>query len=588
MTPSKWTQLHVSKELCQALVKQGFCEPTPIQEVAIPCVIKDKKDVLGAAVTGSGKTLAFAIPIIDDILKSRTDKKTRSVHGVILTPTRELAAQIKKHIDDVGQHVNIKTACVVGGLSLEKQQRLVSKFKPDIIVATPGRLWDFLQKADECKHEPYLTKDNIKRVPFLVIDEADRMTEKGHFEDLTKIAYLLNNRIDVVDEDGVEIVEEMVDGTFEKLIDLECVDENGNPVDLPDEEDEDDEPLSCSRRTLIFSATLTFVHDGPQRIHKPVKGKKGKKDATHDKLSSIISFFGLDTNKVKIIDLTTKGIGKPSSDRLTEYSIPCKKEEKDNYLYYLLEEFTDKKVMVFCNSKDCLRRLVSVLKLLNLPPIALHADLDQKRRMKAIESFTSRSSGILLASDVAARGLDICDVDLVVHYQVPRTTETYVHRSGRTARGVKTGSTVVFVDSTEGYYYDKLIKAVNHGNQLDLLPVKEDVLQDLKRRVSLARQIDIFEHKFKKKHDDESWFSKMAKAADIEIDDRDDLRAKYTNEDEKNSLKLITMKRTLKAMLANHSRVPKVRIMDGFILNGSAKSKRGEFCCLALLRLPSE
>jgi ATP-dependent RNA helicase DDX24/MAK5 len=578
MAMSKWSKLHVSDQLCQALEKQGFVEPTPIQEVAIPAVIKHNKDVLGAAVTGSGKTLAFAVPIIEFVLSNRNGRDNPSCQGLVLTPTRELAAQIKKHIDDVGQHLDIKTACVVGGLSLQKQQRLVSKFKPDIIVATPGRLWDFIQESNTSRHEPYLTTTNIKRVPFLVIDEADRMTEKGHFEDLTKIADLLNNQADKgLDEDGVD--ESMEDGSFSRLLDLECVDEEGNVINDPGSEvREVEQPETITRRTLIFSATLTFVHDVSSKRNKSTRNKKKQKEATYDKLSNMISFFGLDTDEIKVIDLTTKGIGKPSSDKLAEYSIPCKKEDKDNYLYYLLKEPLNKKVIVFCNSKDCLRRLASVLKLLNIPPIALHADLDQKRRMQAIESFSSSSTSILLASDVAARGLDICDVDVVVHYQVPRTTETYVHRSGRTARGVKTGTAVVFVEPSEGYYYDKLITAVNGGKQFDLFPVKEDHLRLLSDRVKLAQQIDIFEHRFKRKRDDESWFSKMARAADIAFDDRDDLRAKYSDQDEKNKTKLITMKRSLKAMLSNQTVTTALKIMDGRLLKGPLSDNRnGEF-----------
>ena len=462
----------------------------------------------------------------------------------------------------------------MGGLSIQKQQRLVSKFKPDIVVATPGRFWEFVQSSHHSKHKPYLTTASLKRLAFLVIDEADRMTEKGHFEDLEKIADLLHQD----DNDSPEGDLDNLDN-FENLVDLECIDENGNPVEdtyVSDEESSNSASEKIHRRTLIFSATLTFVHDAPERIkNKMPRKKKQKKDPSMDKLSNMISFFGLDTNNVKIIDLTSKGIGKPSADKLTELSVICSKEEKDLYLYYLLTEFAGKKIIVFCNSKDCLRRLTSILKNLKESPVSLHADLDQKRRMKAIESFTQSSSKVLIASDVAARGLDISNIDLVVHFQVPRTTETYVHRSGRTARGVKSGTTVVFVDPSEGFYYNKLIKAVNGGDAFELLPVKQDLLKSLNQRVTLATQINDLEHRFKKRKSDESWLTKMAREADIDLEDRDDLKDIMTPEDDKERLKLVSLKNSLKHLLANKSFVPRVKVIGDKPLSsvGPAASK---------------
>ncbi|NXS44355.1 DDX24 helicase, partial [Balaeniceps rex] len=445
---SAWKDLFVPEPVLQALSYLGFSAPTPIQALALPSAIRDNMDVLGAAETGSGKTLAFAIPMIHSVLQwqksnsstTRNDsvckeshqhhdetrwenedeaeklthqqaedsgdeddtsfttgcvkvlenfefdsgdetrtvgsRKKRPLLGLVLTPTRELAVQVKHHIDAVAKFTGIKTAILVGGMAAQKQERVLNR-KPEIVIATPGRLWELVKER-----HPHLS--NLRQLRCLVIDEADRMVEKGHFLELSQLLEILN-------------------------------DSQYNP----------------QRQTFVFSATLTLVHQTPTRV---LQKKNAKKMDKKTKLELLMEKVGI-KGKPKVIDLTRK---EATVETLTETRIHCNTNEKDYYLYYFLLQYTGR-TMVFANSIDCVKRLSSLLTILNCDPLPLHANMHQKQRLKNLERFAERESCVLLTTDVAARGLDIPNVPHVIHYQVPRTSELYVHRSGRTARAANEG-----------------------------------------------------------------------------------------------------------------------------------------------------
>lgn len=209
------------------------------------------------------------------------------------------------------------------------------------------------------------------------------------------------------------------------------------------------------RQNFVFSATLTLVHDLPNYI----KGKKQKQaqQTAPQKIKSLIDHLGI--SQPKIVDITsTTG----TAETLTECRIICELEQKDWYLYYFLQRHPGRTI-VFCNSIDCVKRLGQLFSLLDCQPRPLHAQMNQRQRLKNLERFSASPSGLLIATDVAARGLDIPSVKHVIHYQVPRTSENYVHRSGRTARASMEGITVLLMEPTEIRNYVQLCRTLKRG-----------------------------------------------------------------------------------------------------------------------------
>ncbi|CAF1400492.1 unnamed protein product, partial [Adineta ricciae] len=451
-----WSDLHVPDNIVRSLVEQKFFDATPIQRSTLPAAIRDKQDIIGAAETGSGKTLAFAIPILTHMNQLLEDNEISygQFIALILTPTRELAVQIKSHIQIASRYTKLKTAVLVGGMSTQKQERLLSQ-KPEIIVATPGRFWELLEENNS-----HIT--DMSNLRFLAIDETDRMIEKGHFEELEKILSLINN------------------------------DDNNQ-----------------SRQKFVFSATLML-----QPTDDNEKKKQKKKGDNQDKLATLISAVGMSA-KPKIIDLTKK-FG--TAEKLTEARVSCALEEKDLYLYYFLTLYPGR-TLIFTNSIDCIKRLQSILTILKRNPLPLHAQMEQKQRLTNLEKFSKSPNGLLIATDVAARGLDIPNINHIIHYQVPRSTELYIHRSGRTARAEREGLSVMFICPEELFLYRKIIKTLNRDEDLQTFPVDNTYLTNLKRRVRLATEISKLHHQAAKVANETNWYHKAAKELDIELDD---------------------------------------------------------------------
>ncbi|GFQ80987.1 ATP-dependent RNA helicase DDX24 [Trichonephila clavata] len=479
---------YLQDSLLKGLRMLKFQKPTKIQELTIPAAIRGNQDILGAAETGSGKTLAFGIPILNNIIgikKSREDEN-KPLYCLVLTPTRELAIQIKKHLQAVCKFTDIVISVLVGGMAPEKQKRVLKKC-PEIIVATPGRLWEMIQEG-----ESHLSQ--ISNVRYLVIDETDRMVEKGHFAELTQILQLMN----------------------------------GNP--------------HSKRQTFVFSATLTLVHEAPSRL--ALKKKRVKVIKTKQKLDSLIKLIGM--KDPKIIDITNKTV---LVDTLTETQIMCSNEQKDSYLYYFLLMHPGR-TLVFCNSKDCVRRLRSVLELLECHPLPLHASMHQRQRLKNLERFEQSEHGILLATDVAARGLDIKGIEHVIHFQVPRTAETYVHRSGRTARAENEGLSLLLIEPEDGAHYKKICKTLNKDQSIPTFPIDHKIFKLVKERVTVARSIDKMEHRITRQNAENRWIQNAAKDLDVDIDD--DLLNDMGDQHEqaKKSREIKAMKKQLKFMLS--------------------------------------
>uniref|UniRef100_A0A2R5LA45 ATP-dependent RNA helicase n=1 Tax=Ornithodoros turicata TaxID=34597 RepID=A0A2R5LA45_9ACAR len=461
---SAWLNCFVPPAVLKALGELKFTKPTQIQSLTLPSAIRDHMDIMGAAETGSGKTLAFGIPIIHHILEQKSrvtaDAKSKPLYALILTPTRELAIQINAHLKAIAKYTSIRIVNVIGGLSMQKQIRLLKR-RPEIVVATPGRLWELIEM-----NTPHLTK--IENIRYLVIDEADRMVEKGHFEDLSKLLALINA--------------------------------------MPSEGEK------RRRQNFVFSATLTLVHDMPDRL----KNRRRKRKLTeNDKLEKLMRKIGVSA-KPKVVDITRK-LG--TAETLSESRLMCPSlEEKDSRLYYFLLAHPGRTI-VFCNSIDCVRRLRSVLEHLNCSPLPLHASMAQRQRLKNLDRFRTNPTGLLLATDVAARGLDIQGIEHVVHFQVPRTAEVYIHRSGRTARAQTAGLSVMLVEPKELATYRKICRTLNREEDLPEFPLDVDILNSVRERVLLARKLESEEHKVRRRNYDNNWFQRAAEEMDIEVDE---------------------------------------------------------------------
>ncbi|KAM6202760.1 ATP-dependent RNA helicase DDX24 [Rhynchocyon petersi] len=559
---SAWKDLFVPKPVLRALSFLGFSAPTPIQALTLAPAIRDNLDILGAAETGIGKTLAFAIPMIHAVLQwqkgkpaltpsntgkpcgearaetgspseagtesemlpdetgleseaesseagapnadqmlvfsddagegpsslnrqkatsqqdeeekpnaeqtgtlkqelngriaSHIERPKHPLLGLVLTPTRELAVQVKQHIDAVTRFTGIKTAILVGGMSTQKQQRMLNR-QPEIVIATPGRLWELVKE----KH-PHLS--NLRQLRCLVVDEADRMVEKGHFAELSQLLEMLSES-------------------------------QYNP----------------KRQTFVFSATLTLVHQAPARILHKKHTKKIDKTAKLDLLMQKIGMRG----KPKVIDLTRN---EATVETLTETKIHCETDDKDLYLYYFLMQYPGR-TLVFANSISCIKRLSGLLKVLDIMPLTLHACMHQKQRLRNLEQFAHLKDCVLLATDVAARGLDIPQVQHVIHYQVPRTSEIYVHRSGRTARATNEGLSLMLIGPEDVINFKKIYKTLKKDEDIPLFPVETKYMDAVKERIRLARQIENAEYRNFQACVHNSWIEQAAAALEIELDE---------------------------------------------------------------------
>ncbi|KAF4543230.1 ATP-dependent RNA helicase mak5 [Lasiodiplodia theobromae] len=457
---SAWNRLNLSDEIMVAISKLKFGSPTRIQAATIPEILAGH-DVVGKASTGSGKTLAFGIPILETFLEVQRTKKAskkgeKAPLALILSPTRELAHQISKHLTDLytgGTFDSPSIATITGGLSIQKQQRQLET--ADVVVGTPGRLWEIISLG-------HGILKRFKKLRFLVVDEADRLLSEGHFKEVEEIMNVLEREDQADDEDEVEEEEK-------------------------EKDEKDDAPVQ--RQTLVFSATFN------KGLQQKLTGKAkwhGDLLSNKESMEYLLKKLNFREEKPKFVDVNPVS---QMAEGLKEGLVECGATEKDLYLYALLMFHPKTRTLVFTNSVSAVRRLHPFLTNLNLPALALHSHMAQKQRLRNVERFSAQPDSILIATDVAARGLDIKGVDLVIHYHLPRTADMYVHRSGRTARGESSGSSILICAPDEVVGVRRLVAKVHANNAskssyyMRSVDLDRRIVSRLKPRATLAKKI---------------------------------------------------------------------------------------------------
>jgi len=483
---SAWEELNLSDEVLNSLAKLNFQTPTEIQASSIPEIMAGR-DVIGKASTGSGKTLAFGIPIIESFLAARKaskdteDSKAHAPTALIIAPTRELAHQITAHLMALcskGAFDAPHIASITGGLSVQKQRRQLEK--ADIVVGTPGRLWEVVSTGQGLL-------EKFKKIRFLVIDEADRLLSDGHYEELGEILKIL------------EPDNETADG-------------------------EEDAP-ELERQTLVFSATFG------KSLQQKLAGKsRPDKNAMSQQASMeyLLKKLKFREDKPKFVDANPDS---QMASKLKEGLVECAGPEKDLYLYSLLMFYTKKRALVFTNSISAVRRLTPYLQNLDLPALPLHSNMAQKARLRSIERFRERPGSILVATDVAARGLDIPGVELVIHYHLPRAADTYVHRSGRTARADLSGLSILICAPEEVAGVRRLVAKVHarSGNEeapqskktaffIRTLDLDRRIVSRLKPRAQLSKKLADTVIAKEKKHSEDDVMRQAAEDLGIDYD----------------------------------------------------------------------
>ena len=336
-------ELDLIEPILKALEQTGYTTPTPIQEQAIPVLLKGK-DLLGCAQTGTGKTAAFAIPIIQRLYQSDSKK---GIKALILTPTRELAIQIGESFDAYARYTRVKHTVIFGGVP-PKPQIDALKRGVQVLIATPGRLLDLQAQG-------YIS---LKGLDYFVLDEADRMLDMGFIHDIKRVLKL-----------------------------------------IPDK-----------RQTLFFSATM------PPEIEKLA--------------NSILT----SPEKVEVTPVSS------TVDTIQQSVYFVEKNEKKDLLLYLLKDKSIESVLIFTRTKYGADKLAKILNKNSVVAEAIHGNKSQNARQRALNNFKDRSTRVLIATDIAARGIDVNLLSHVINYELPNISETYVHRIGRTGRAGKTGA----------------------------------------------------------------------------------------------------------------------------------------------------
>jgi ATP-dependent RNA helicase RhlE len=365
--------LGLKAELLRAIAAQGYTRPTPIQAQAVPVVLEGR-DVLAGAQTGTGKTAAFTLPMLQ--LLSDRQGSGKAPRALVLTPTRELAAQVAESVETYGEHLPLRSTVIFGGVGINPQKDALRR-GVDILVATPGRLLD---------HAGQGTVD-LSRVEILVLDEADRMLDMGFIHDIRKVLALLPKR----------------------------------------------------RQNLLFSATYSedIKRLADNLLHKPAMIEVARRNT--------------------------------AAETVTQHVYRVDKDAKRDLLIHLVDEGQWFQVLVFTRTKHGANRLAEQLNRAGIEAAAIHGNKSQGARTKALAGFKDGSLRVLVATDIAARGLDIDRLPHVVNYELPNVPEDYVHRIGRTGRAGEEGAALSLVGGDEM----KLLKDIQRLLKKDIpvLPV---------------------------------------------------------------------------------------------------------------------
>ena len=347
--------LGLSEPILKALSHKGYKDPTPIQEKSIPAILEGK-DVMASAQTGTGKTAGFTLPILNILSHPKNDHKGHHVRALIITPTRELAAQVRENVLTYGSNLDLRSTAIYGGARIHNQQLKLKK-GVDILVATPGRLLDLYNQKSV----------NFNKVEILVLDEADQMLDMGFIHDIKKIISLLPEK----------------------------------------------------RQNLMFTATFSnsFRKLANELVDNPTE-----------------------------ISVTSDN---ETAANVDHYVHPVDKSRKAELLIELIETENWKQALVFTRTKHGADRLTKQLLKVDIKAAAIHGNKTQNNRMKALDSFKNNRIRILVATDVAARGIDIPNMQQVINFDVPTVAKDYVHRIGRTGRAGKFGKAISLVSADE-------------------------------------------------------------------------------------------------------------------------------------------
>jgi ATP-dependent RNA helicase RhlE len=353
-----FADLGLHPELLKAVAEQGYTTPTPIQVQAIPHVLAGR-DVMGGAQTGTGKTAGFTLPLLQRLAHHANTSVSPARHPVralILTPTRELAAQVEESVKAYGKHVPLRSVQIFGGVPMEPQTEALRR-GVEILVATPGRLLDHVQQRTL----------NLAQVEIFVLDEADRMLDMGFIPDVRRILALLPNR----------------------------------------------------QQSLLFSATLT------------------------DEIRKLADSFLRDPVVVRVAPKLA------TAELVTHVAYPVRREKKRELLVHLIKSRDMKQVLVFVATRIGANRLAYQLNREGVHATAIHGDRSQAERLQALDDFKAGKVGVMVATDVAARGLDIEQLPFVLNFELPNSPEDYVHRIGRTGRAGAAGTAISLVCGEE-------------------------------------------------------------------------------------------------------------------------------------------
>jgi len=350
----------------QALESAGYETPTPIQEQAIPTILQHH-DVLACAQTGTGKTAAFSLPIIEQLLGKKPEGAYRGPKALILAPTRELAIQIGENIAVYVSKTHLRHTVVFGGVSVVNQIKELRR-RPDILVATPGRLLDLINQREL----------SLQSVHFLVLDEADRMLDMGFIKDIQRVIAM----------------------------------------------------VPANRQTLLFSATM------PKEIEK------------------LASDILRNPKHIAVAPVSS------TVDTIKQAVYPVAKPDKIDLLAHLVRAEEGGNVLVFSRTKHGADKIVRKLRKAGITGEAIHGNKSQQARQKALKAFKAGTITVLVATDIAARGIDIDKLQLVINYDLPNEPETYVHRIGRTGRAGELGTALSFCDIEEREYLWDICKLI--------------------------------------------------------------------------------------------------------------------------------
>jgi ATP-dependent RNA helicase RhlE len=376
-----FSDLGLAEPLLRALDAAGYTVPTPIQARTIPALLQGR-DVLGIAQTGTGKTAAFALPVLQHLSGFRERPQPKHPRALVLAPTRELAVQIGRSFDTYGRGLGLKLGMVIGGLGFARQIETLNR-GVDILVATPGRLLDLVERGNV----------KLAHVTFLVLDEADRMFDMGFIRDVRRIVA----------------------------------------------------SVSKQRQTLLFSATMPgdISKLAGEILKNPEKVEIAPQGRTVDKIDQRV------------------------------YFVPA--AAKRALLSHLLSDETLERVIVFTRTKRGANRVAEALEDRGVRSEAIHGNKSQNARQKALDNFSRGRARVLVATDLASRGIDVSGVTHVINYELPADAESYVHRIGRTARAGASGIALSFCDGSERGQLKSIERLTNQRIAVVPTPANEDL-----------------------------------------------------------------------------------------------------------------